>query len=251
MPLKVRDRVIGVVELFDDKPSRAYSEPDIELVEAICQFAALALDNAHLYESQRDSAERLERLAAQLATLQQVSLKIAHLRDEPSVVREVLESGTELLDADAAAYAVRDGEVVVVKAFHDRHGFSAPDAAAAEGIVALLRSGLPTIGATEIGDGVAQQALADHAFVHGRALIVPVSRRRADALTAIVFQRSRENTLHDGFDDGDGRLATTLAAQLSLTLRTSTPFSASTRSPRPSSRRCSSSRRSWPAPRSA
>ena len=73
---------------------------DVELVEAICQFAALALDNAHLYESQRDTAERLERLASQLATLQQVSLKIAHLRDESSVVREVLESGAELLDAD-------------------------------------------------------------------------------------------------------------------------------------------------------
>jgi serine phosphatase RsbU (regulator of sigma subunit)/GAF domain-containing protein len=219
VPLKVRDRVIGVVELFDDKPSRTYSAEDVELVEAICQFAALALDNANLYESQRDTAERLERLASQLATLQQVSLKIAHLRDEPSVVREVLESGAELLDADLAAYVVRDGEIVVVKALHDRHGFSAPDATAAEGVVALLRGGLPTLGATEIGDGVAQQALADHAFVYGRALIVPVSRRRADALTAIVFQRSREGTLHDGFDDDDGRLATTLAAQLSLTLR--------------------------------
>ena len=135
------------------------------------------------------------------------------------MVREVLESGAELLDADVAAYAVRDGEVVVVKAFHDRHGFSAPDATAAESVVAVLRSGLPAIGATEIGDGVGQQALADHAFVYGRALIVPVRRQRADALTAVVFQRSRESALHDGFDDDDGRLATTLAAQLALTLR--------------------------------
>jgi len=135
------------------------------------------------------------------------------------VVREVLESGAELLDADVAAYAVRDGEVVVIKAFHDRHGFSAPDASAAENVVAVLRGGLPTIGATEKGDGVAQQAPAEHAFVYGRALIVPVRRRRADALSALVFQRSREGTLHDVFDDDDCRLATTLAAQLSLTLR--------------------------------
>jgi serine phosphatase RsbU (regulator of sigma subunit) len=217
VPLKVRDRVIGVVELFDDKPSRTYSPADVELVEAICQFAALALDNAHLYESQRDTAERLERLASQLATLQQVSLKIAHLRDESSVVREVLESGAELLDADVGAYAVRDGEVVVVRGFHDRHGFSAPDATAAESVVAVLRGGLPTIGATEIDD--AQRTPADHAFVYGRALIVPVRRRRPDALTALVFQRSREGTVSDTFDEDDGRLATTLAAQLALTLR--------------------------------
>ncbi len=215
VPLKVRDRVIGVVELFDDKEQRTYSPEEIELVEAICQFAALALDNAHLYDSQRESAERLERLAAQLETLQQVSLKLGRLRDEGGVVREVLESGAELLQADIAAYAVRDGEVVVVKAFHDRDGFSAPDAAAAESIVAVLRDALPEIGALEIGDGVAQKSLADRAFVHGRALIVPLKRHRPDTLAALVFQRSRESS----FSDDDGRLATTMAAQLSLTLR--------------------------------
>jgi serine phosphatase RsbU (regulator of sigma subunit)/transcriptional regulator with GAF, ATPase, and Fis domain len=215
VPLKVRDRVIGVVELFDDKDRHSYTPEDIELVEAICQFAALALDNAHLFESQRDTAERLERLAGQLETLQQVSLKLGRLRDEAGVVREVLESGTELLDADVAAYAVCDADVVVVKGFHDRDGFSAPDAAAAQSIVTVLKDTLLEIGATEIGDGVGQQSLPDHAFGHGRALIVPLKRHRPGALAALVFQRSRNGS----FGADDGRLATTLATQLSLTLR--------------------------------
>ena len=215
VPLKARDRVIGVVELFDDSPQRTYSPEDIELVEAICQFAALALDNAHLYDSQREIAERLERLAGQLGTLQQVSLKLGRLRDEAGVVREVLESGADLLEADIAAYAVRDGEVVAVKAFYDRDGFSAPDAAAAENIVTVLRDTLPEIGAIEIGDGIDQLSVAERAFVRGRALIVPLKRDRPEALAALVFQRSRESS----FGDDDGRLATTMAAQLSLTLR--------------------------------
>ena len=215
VPLKARDRVIGVVELFDDKEQRTYSPEEIELVEAICQFAALALDNAHLYDSQRETAERLERLASQLGTLQQVSLKLGRLRDEGGVVREVLESGAELLRADIAAYAVRDGDVVAVKAFHDRDGFSAPDAAAAENVVTVLREALPEIGAMEIGDGVGQKTMADRAFVRGRALIVPLKRHRRDALAALVFQRSRESS----FGEDEGRLATTMAAQLSLTLR--------------------------------
>jgi Serine phosphatase RsbU, regulator of sigma subunit len=215
VPLKVRDRVIGVVELFDDKDQHSYSPEDIELVEAICQFAALALDNARLFDSQRDTAARLERLAGQLETLQQVSLTLGRLRDEAGVVREVLETGAELLNADAAAYTVRDGDVVVVKGFHDRDGFSAPDAAAAEGIVAVLKDTLAEIGATEFGDGIGLQSLPDHAFGHGRVLIVPLNRRRPDALAALVFQRSRGGS----FGDDDGRLATTLATQLSLTLR--------------------------------
>ena len=214
VPLKARDRVIGLVELFDDKESRTYSAEEIELVGAICQFAALALDNAHLYDSQRETAARLERLAAQLEALQQLSLKLARRRDESGVVREVLESGAGLLDADSAAYAVRDGEVVAVKAFHDRNGFSAPDAVAADGIVAVLRDALPAIGGVEIGDGVGQRALGDRAFVHGRALIVPI-RRRPDMLAGLVFQRARGGP----FGEDDGRLATTMAAQLALTLR--------------------------------
>ena len=215
VPLKVRDRVIGVVELFGDKEQPDYSPEDIEMVEAICQFAALALDNARLFESQRDTTARLEHLAGQLESLQQVSLTLGRLRDEASVVREVLETGAELLDADVAAYAVRDGDVVVVKGFHDRDGFSAPDAAAAESIVTVLKDALVEIGATEIGDGIGQQPLADHAFRHARVLIVPLKRQRPDALAALVFQRLRKGS----FGDDDGRLATTLAAQLSLTLR--------------------------------
>ncbi len=214
VPLKARDRVIGVVELFDDRP-RDYTPEEIELVEAICQFAALALDNAHLYDSQREIAGRLERLATQLQTLQAVSLRLARLRDEPAVLREVLESGADLLAADVAAYAVRDGDVVAVRAFHDRDGFSAPDAAAADDVVAVLRDVTPELGGLEIGEGVAQQAMADRAFVQGRALIVPVRRQRSNALAALVFQRSREGS----FSDDDGRLATTMAAQLALTLR--------------------------------
>jgi len=222
VPLKARDRVIGVVELFDENESRSYSTEEIELVGAICQFAALALDNAHVYDSQRETAARLERLAGQLQALQQLSLKLARLRDEPGVVREVLESGAGLLEADSAAYAVREGEVVAVKAFHDRNGFSAPDAAAAESIVAVLRDALPEIGGIEVGDSVSQQAFVDHAFVRGRALIVPIRRRRPGALAGLVFQRARGAS----FGDDDGRLATTMAAQLTLTLRNVQAFQA-------------------------
>ena len=145
----------------------------------------------------------------------QPDIPFSDIRRVALVVREVLESGAALLEADIAAYAVREGEVVAVKAFYDRDGFSAPDAAAAESVVTVLRDALPEIGAIEIGDGVAQLSFADHAFVHGRALIVPLKRDRPDTLAALVFQRSRESS----FDDDDGRLATTMAAQLSLTLR--------------------------------
>ena len=161
VPLQARDRVIGRGRALRRHAQRAYSPEEVELVEAICQFAALALDNAHLYDSQRETAERLDVWRRQLGTLQQVSLKLGRLRDEPAWCARCSNPGRTLLEADIAAYAVRDGEVVAVKAFYDRDGFSAPDAAAAESMVTVLRDALPEIGAIEIGDGVAQLSVAD------------------------------------------------------------------------------------------
>ena len=132
------------------------------------------------------------------------------------MVREVLESGAELLDADVAAYAVRDGEVVVVKAFHDRHGFSAPDATAAESVVAVLRERAARDRRHRdrrrrrpAGAGRSRLRLRTGADRTGP----PPARRRPHRGRLSAFARA------DSFGDDDGRLATTLAAQLALTLR--------------------------------
>ncbi len=221
LPLKVHERVIGLVELFDDKPGRRFLPEAIELAEAICQFAALAIDNAHLYDTERESAERLERLAGQLQTLQEISYKLGRLRDESAVLREVVESGAELLDADISAYAVHDRDVIVVKAFHDRDGFSATHVSGAEETVQLLQRALPALaeaarGDEDQGDGTAGRAVpVDLTIVREGALIVPLKRHRPDAVAALVFRRARLRE----FGDDDRRLATTLASQLSLTLR--------------------------------
>ena len=63
VPLRIRDRVIGLVEVFDNRESRSLSAEQIQLANAICRFAALALDKARLYDEQRRTADRLDRLA--------------------------------------------------------------------------------------------------------------------------------------------------------------------------------------------
>lgn len=61
VPLRARERTVGVVSLFrgDGRPS--FSAADQALLEDIASRAALALDNARLYASQRDVAEALQR----------------------------------------------------------------------------------------------------------------------------------------------------------------------------------------------
>ncbi len=62
LPFSSRGRVVGVLLL--GKPSRGgfYSSEDIELLEALGGYAAIALDNASLYHSLQREAEKLEQL---------------------------------------------------------------------------------------------------------------------------------------------------------------------------------------------
>jgi GAF domain-containing protein len=58
VPLVAKDRVVGLVELYDDA-SRDFTSSDIELSQALASQAAIALENARLYEAQHHRAEEM------------------------------------------------------------------------------------------------------------------------------------------------------------------------------------------------
>ncbi len=61
VPLRARGRTVAVVSLFRGHGRRAFSTADQSLLEDIGSRAALALDNARLYASQREVSETLQR----------------------------------------------------------------------------------------------------------------------------------------------------------------------------------------------
>ena len=61
VPLRARGRMVGVVSVFRGHERPAFSTDVQALLEDIGSRAALALDNARLYASQRDVAEALQR----------------------------------------------------------------------------------------------------------------------------------------------------------------------------------------------
>jgi len=66
-PLKIKDRVSGVLSVSSDRPA-AYSTADAELVMALANQAAVAIENARLYEQAQKVAvlEERQRLAREL-----------------------------------------------------------------------------------------------------------------------------------------------------------------------------------------
>ena len=81
VPLVARERTIGVVALFNET-SYAYDEQHLRLLYAIADQAAMAIDNARLYEEQR-------RRAIQLEAVREVSQRIVPILNQNKLLEQV------------------------------------------------------------------------------------------------------------------------------------------------------------------
>ncbi|HTX69145.1 MAG TPA: SpoIIE family protein phosphatase [Thermoleophilia bacterium] len=117
IPLRIREQVTAVVELFDAE-SREFSDEEIELARSICRFAALAIDKARLFDRQRDTAERRDRLARRLQRLQSFAVDLNQRLDRADlqeVLDEVTRAAVDLLHVRTAAVVAGSGDYLAVR----------------------------------------------------------------------------------------------------------------------------------------
>ena len=55
VPMLVKDRAVGVVEVINKEAADGFSEGDVELATALANLAAIALDNARMYAQLADA----------------------------------------------------------------------------------------------------------------------------------------------------------------------------------------------------
>ncbi len=94
VPLKVSNRILGVIMIDDDKPG-AFSEDQVRLVSLFADQAAVALENARLYEAERDQREFAE-------TLREVSAVLVSTLDAGAVLDRILDQIGRVVPYDAA-----------------------------------------------------------------------------------------------------------------------------------------------------
>ena len=66
VPLRARGRTLGAITFVSSKPGRFYGEDDLSLAEDLARRAALAMDNALLFQETDESKERFAYLARAL-----------------------------------------------------------------------------------------------------------------------------------------------------------------------------------------
>ena len=67
VPLKIRDRTIGVIGLVACDPKRRYTPREVALAESLAQRVAVAVDNARLYHAVKEANRQKDEFLAMLA----------------------------------------------------------------------------------------------------------------------------------------------------------------------------------------
>jgi diguanylate cyclase (GGDEF)-like protein/PAS domain S-box-containing protein len=101
-PLMVHGRLVGVISVVDEDPTRLFSPADLELLNMFATQSAIAVDNAHLYKEAIESTERR-------AVLHNVSQEIVSASLEPEQIYATIHKAAgQLMPAEAFVITLVD-----------------------------------------------------------------------------------------------------------------------------------------------
>ena len=228
VPLRAGDHTIGVLHVVQRGDGQPYVEEDVELLTTFAAQAAIAVENARLYQQSRSTAARL-RVLVDAATETASSLEI----DE--ILQRVCERARDLCDADTAAISLLD------------EAGSRLLTATVAGYVPAAEVRIRRIGPVPLArDAFAREALAKGHAVHALDYqndVRTIARRHPDVLhqksvTAVplVYRGARIGILFVGWNrrhheltHDEAELLETLARQASVAIENARLFGAISR----------------------
>jgi PAS domain S-box-containing protein len=191
LPLKRANRAVGMLSAMFAKP-HSFSETEVELLSALADQAAIALENARLY-AQTD--EKLQRWMDALDGLERVSRKINDTLNLDLILPVILEEAVRLSKATCGAVALRDAVSGALR-LEVHQGYSDEGA---DRIRAVLRSPTSHSALAEVLRTDQPLSIPDVTAVPGRAgfeagmramLIVPIFY--AETLTGVIILEGAE-----------------------------------------------------------
>ena len=105
VPLNARGRTIGAISFFNARSGRRFGREDLDLAMELARHAALAVDNAHLYEAELDARRATERAAQRTALLQAVTAALSEALGPEEVAEIVVDRCVAAMGAAAGLVA--------------------------------------------------------------------------------------------------------------------------------------------------
>ena len=103
VPLKTQGRILGVLTFVNTTSSRNHTAEDLALAENLANRAALAVENARLFQAERQSRRAAERTSNLLRRLQAVSSALSQALTPQDVAAAAVEQAANSLGAHAGA----------------------------------------------------------------------------------------------------------------------------------------------------
>jgi PAS domain S-box-containing protein len=103
VPIVSRDQVLGIVEVFDNKPEREFSESNAALLQTIANQAGMAIEKARLFQQVREERNHLE-------LLYEVSRKLSASLDLDQTLHDIFQVSVAATGASRGSIFVFDDE---------------------------------------------------------------------------------------------------------------------------------------------
>lgn len=103
VPLRTKDEVIGVLGVDNQHSTKTFSRTDLDLLTSLADYAAIAIENASLY----DHADRtLTRRMQELSIMQEVARELNAMQDTDRIASLVLRHALRMTSAEAGLVGV-------------------------------------------------------------------------------------------------------------------------------------------------
>ncbi|MCC5597939.1 AAA family ATPase [Nostoc favosum] len=106
LPLMARERIFGAISFVTAESERRYSTADLSLAEDVAHRAAIAIDNARLYQEAQQAQTRAEQALERIARLQSITAALSESLTPAQVSEVIVEQSMAALGASSALVAL-------------------------------------------------------------------------------------------------------------------------------------------------
>jgi len=117
-PILKDGSILGLIAVYSRAPA-AFRDPDERLLAAFAQQAAVAIENARLYQSELASKAQIQNYVNQLSVLHDIGLSLNRETDQGRLLRMVLKNAAELTEAGVGIMTlIVEGHTKIVSEYH-------------------------------------------------------------------------------------------------------------------------------------